>query len=448
MSYTPHVPDDVRSMLEVIGVSELSDLFDCVPPEVRLERDLKLPPALSEPELRRHLEELASRTRTGVVSFLGAGCYDHFIPAVVESIASRGEFLTAYTPYQAEASQGSLQAFFEYQTLLCQLTGCEVSNASMYDGASAAAEAVLMCRSIQRRNRVAIDEGLHPDYRITLQTYLRHLGTELLTATHRGGGIDSASLEQALAAEPAALVVQSPDFLGVIHDLKPLAEAAHAAGALLVAVVDPISLGLLRRPGDVGADVVVGEGQPLGNPRSFGGPGFGFMATRLKHVRRMPGRLVGEAVDRRGRRGYVLTLQAREQHIRRARATSNICTNHAHAALRAAVYLSLMGPHGLRRVAELCLGKAHYAAERLAGLPGVSLRFEDAPFFKEFVIDLDGVSASELRADVLQRGIDPGLDLGRFDASLDRSLLVAVTEQRTREEIDRLVEAVRGEMSR
>ncbi len=448
MSYTPHVPDEVSSLLDVIGVSKISQLFECIPREIRLKRELNLPPALSEPELRSCFEELASRNQTGVVSFLGAGCYDHFIPAVVETIASRGEFLTAYTPYQAEASQGSLQAFFEYQTLICQLTGCEVSNASMYDGASAAAEAVLMCRSINRRNGVAIDERLHPEYRVTLETYLRHPGTELLTVGHTGGHIDQTSLAQALAAEPAALVVQSPDFFGVIHDLKPLADAAHAAGALLVAVVDPISLGLLKRPGELGADIVVGEGQPLGNPRSFGGPGFGFMATRLKHVRRMPGRLVGEAIDRRGKRGYILTLQTREQHIRRARATSNICTNHAHAALRATVYLSVMGPHGLRRVAQLCLGKAHYAAEQLAGLPGVSLRLEDAPFFKEFVIDLDGIPASELRSAVLKAGIDPGLDLGRFDESLDQSLLVAVTERRTREEIDRLVEAVGREMSR
>lgn len=448
MSYTPHVPDDIRSMLDVIGVSEVSELFGRIPQEVRLERDLKLPPALTEPELRRHFEELAACNKTGVVSFLGGGCYDHFIPAVVEAIASRGEFLTAYTPYQAEASQGSLQASFEYQTLICQLTGCEVSNASMYDGASATAEAVLMCRRINRRNRVVLDARLHPEYRATLETYLRHLGTELLTVKHAGGRIDGTSLEQALAAKPAALVVQSPDFFGVIHDLKPLADAAHAAGALFVTVTDPISLGLLQHPGELGADIVVGEGQALGNPRSFGGPGFGFMATGLKHVRRMPGRLVGEAVDRRGRRGYVLTLQTREQHIRRARATSNICTNHAHAALRATVYLSVMGPQGLRAVAELCLGKAHYAAERLAELPGVSLRLKDTPFFKEFVIDVDGVSASELRARVVKRGIDPGLDLGRFDESLDASLLVAVTEQRTREEIERLVEAIGREMSR
>jgi glycine dehydrogenase subunit 1 len=433
-------------MLETVGVGEISELFDCIPPDIRLTGELRLPPALSEPELTAHLQELASRTRTDVLSFLGGGCYDHFIPAVVDAIASRGEFLTAYTPYQAEASQGSLQAFFEYQTLICQLTGCEVSNASMYDGASAAAEAVLMGLSIHGRNRIAIDEGLHPEYRSVLETYIRRLDMELRTVTHAKGCIDRASVEKALSAEPGTLVVQSPDFFGTVHDLKALADAAHAAGALLIAVVDPISLGLLKRPGELGVDIVVGEGQTLGNARSFGGPGFGFLATRLEHVRRMPGRLVGEATDRHGRRGYVLTLQAREQHIRRGRATSNICTNHALAALRAAVYLCVMGPHGLRRAAELCLAKAHYTADRLVQLPGVSLRFTGAPFFKEFALDIQGLSAAELRVRLLERGIDPGLDLGRFDPSLENSLLVAVTERRTREEIDRLVEAVRREV--
>jgi len=471
MTYLPHVPGEIRSMLDAVGVREISELFDCIPPDIRLTRELRLPPALSEPELTAHLEELASKTRTGVLSFLGAGCYDHFIPAVVDAVASRAEFLTAYTPYQAEASQGSLQAFFEYQTLICRLTGCEVSNASMYDGASAAAEAVLMGVSINGRNRVAIDEGLHPEYRSVIETYVRHLDMELRTVRHAKGCVDGASLQEALSGEVGtpggpkgnegdpkpdelglgtprlgSLVVQSPDFFGTVHDLKSLADAAHAAGALLVAVVDPVSLGLLKRPGELGADIVVGEGQSLGNARCFGGPGFGFLATRLEHVRRMPGRLVGEAKDRHGRRGYVLTLQAREQHIRRGRATSNICTNHALAAIRAAVYLSVMGPHGLRRVAELCLAKAHYAADRLARLPGVSLRFQGAPFFKEFAIDVQGLSAAELRARLLTRDIDPGLDLGRFDPSLAKSLLVAVTERRTRQEIDRLVEAVRREV--
>jgi len=446
MSYSPHVPDETHSMLAAIGVGDVGELFESIPEEVRLQRELKLPSPLAEPQLRRAFEELASSCRPEVVSFLGAGCYDHFIPAAVEEIASRGEFLTAYTPYQAEASQGSLQAFFEYQTLICRLTGCEVSNASMYDGASATAEAALICRNITRRNRLVVDERLHPEYRSVLETYLRHLGTKVLTLEHTGGRIDGSSLKATMETEPAALVVQSPDFFGTVHDLKPLAEAAHAAGALLVAVVDPISLGLLKRPGRLGADIVVGEGQPLGNPRYFGGPGLGFMATRRKYVRQIPGRLVGEAVDRHGRRGYVLTLQAREQHIRRGRAKSNICTNHALAALRAAVYLSLMGPHGLHRVAQLCLAKAHYAAEQLSALPGVSLRFADAPFFKEFVIDVEGTSARELRTRVLEHGIDPGLDLGRFDPSLSHSLLIAVTERRTRDEIDRMVEAVGREV--
>ena len=446
MTYTPHVEEDLRRMLKTVGVKSLDDLFSTIPEDIRLKRELNLPPALAEPELRRTFETLASKSRTDVVSFVGGGVYDHFIPAVVETIASRGEFLTAYTPYQAEVSQGTLQAFFEYQTLLCELTGCEVSNASMYDGASATAEAVLMARAITRRKSVAVDAGLHPEYREVLETYLHHLDGDLRTVAHEHGTIQKTSLAQALATEPAVMVVQSPDFFGIVHDLAPLASAAHAAGALLVAVVDPISLGLLKRPGKSGADIVVGEGQPLGNPVAFGGPGFGFMTTRRKFVRKMPGRLVGEAADRRGKSGYVLTLQAREQHIRRGRATSNICTNHALTALRGAVYLSLMGPEGLRRVAALCLAKAHYAAERLAGLPGVSLRFADAPFFKEFVISFDGTPAHEVRRRVIEHGIDPGLDLGRFDDALERAMLVAVTEQRTRSEIDRLVETVGREV--
>ncbi len=441
MSQRPHVEHDARSMLQAIGVASVDELFACIPEEVRLRRDLKLPPALSEIELLAHMKALAGETEARVVSFLGAGCYEHFIPSAVDALASRGEFVTSYTPYQPEASQGNLQAFFEYQTLIARLTGLEVSNASMYDGASALAEAALMARHITGREALAVDSGLHGEYRAVLETYLRHVSPELRTVAHSGGRVDAASLAQALAGEPAALIVQSPDFFGVCHDWATLANAAHASGALLIAVVNPISLGLLKPPGTAGADIVVGEGQPLGIPRAFGGPGFGFLAARMEHVRRMPGRLVGEAVDRRGRKGYVLTLQAREQHIRRERATSNICTNHALMALRAAIYLSLMGPHGLRRVAELCLAKAHYAAERLTAIPGVSLRFKDAPFFNEFTVDLPR-SAADLRRRAIARGVDPGLDLGRVDPSLDRTLLVAVTECRTKDEIDRLVEAV------
>ena len=441
MNFLPHDADDVRSMLKTIGVDSVDALFDGIPPDVRLRREMTLPPALTEPELRACFTALASETRTDVVSFLGAGCYEHFIPAAVDAIAARGEFLTAYTPYQPEASQGSLQAFFEFQTLIARLSGCDVSNASLYDGASALAEAVLMARHATGRETIVLSAGLHPEYRAVLETYLQHVAPEVRTLAHEGGRMAPAALKAALAGEPAALVVQSPDFFGVVHDWAPLAQAAHEAGALLVAVADPISLGLLKRPGQAGADIVVGEGQPLGIPRSFGGPGFGFLATRMDLVRRMPGRLVGEALDRRGRKGYVLTLQAREQHIRRERATSNICTNHALLALRATVYLSLMGPRGLRSVAELCLAKAHYAAGRLAEIPGVALRFKEAPFFGEFAVDLPA-DAAEVRKRAIARGVDPGLDLGRFDPTLSRTLLVAVTECRTKAEIDRLADVL------
>ena len=442
MNHLPRRGDDVQSMLRTVGVECVDELFTDIPEDVRLDRELDLPPALSELDLVAHLKDLASRTDAHVVSFVGAGCSEHFIPAAVDALASRGEFTTSYTPYQPEASQGNLQAFFEYQTLIARLTGCEVSNASMYDGASATAEAALMARGITARETLAVDAGLHGEYRATLDTYLRHVGPETRTVEHAGGRVDPASLERALAGEPAALIVQSPDFFGVVHDWAALAKAAHAAGALLVAVVDPVSLGLLKSPGALGADIVVGEGQPLGIPRSFGGPGFGFFATRMEFVRHMPGRLVGEATDRRGRKGYVLTLQAREQHIRRERATSNICSNQALMALRAAIHLSLLGPRGLRRVAELCLAKAHYAAERLAQIPGVGLRFGDAPFFNEFALDVP-IPASELRRRAIALGVDPGLDLGRIDPALDRTLLVAVTECRTKAEIDRLADVVR-----
>ncbi len=446
MNYIPHDADDVRSMLKTIGVDSVDALFEGLPPEARLAREMKLPPALTEPELRARFASLAAETRTDVVSFLGAGCYEHFIPAAVDAISSRGEFLTAYTPYQPEASQGSLQAFFEFQTLIARLTGCEVSNASLYDGATALAEAVLMARHATGRENVVISAGLHPEYRAVVETYLRNVAPEIRTLAHDAGRIGAEALKEALAGEPAAVVVQSPDFFGVVHHWEPLVKSARDAGALLIAVADPISLGLLKRPGELGADIVVGEGQPLGIPRSFGGPGFGFLATRMDLVRRMPGRLVGEALDRHGRKGYVLTLQAREQHIRRERATSNICTNHALLALRATIYLSLMGPKGLRSVAELCLAKAHYAAERLAAIPGVRLRFKDAPFFCEFAVELLK-DAAKVRAGAIAQGIDPGVDLGRFDPALSRTLLVAVTECRTKAEIDRLADVLRKEVA-
>ena len=388
MPYIPNTADDQQAMLRAIGVRSLEELFDMVPAELRLGRDLDLPAAMGEMELAVHMAELeAKNTAAGrSVCFLGGGSYDHFIPAVVDFIAGRSEFYTAYTPYQAEASQGNLQAAFEYQTLITQLTGMDVSNASLYDGGSAAAEAVVMALGATgRTGRVVTAASVHPEYRQILATYLTNLDVELVTVGTPEGAISPEQLAAAVNDQTACVLVQHPNFFGCLEQVDALAEIAHDAGALFVAAVNPISLGLLRRPGDYGADIVVAEGQPLGSPMSFGGPYLGIMACREKFLRRMPGRLGGQTVDRRGRRCWVLTLQAREQHIRREKATSNICTNESLMALRTAVYLAVMGPTGIRSVAELCLRKARYAARQLTAGSGVSLAFE-SPTFNEFVI--------------------------------------------------------------
>jgi glycine dehydrogenase subunit 1 len=352
-------------------------------------------------------------------------------------VAARSEFYTAYTPYQAEASQGSLQAFFEYQTLVTQLTGMDVSNASMYDGGSAAAEAVLMAMHATGRSRVVTAASVHPEYRQILATYLANLGVDLVTLEVPQGTVSMLELAAAVDDRTACVLVQHPNFFGCLEEIEPAAEIAHKAGALLVASVDPISLGILKRPGDLGADIVVAEGQSLGNPMAFGGPYLGLMACREQFLRRMPGRLVGQTVDHHGRRCWVLTLQTREQHIRREKATSNICTNQGLLALRATVYLSLMGPAGMRSVAELCLQKARYAAERLAAVPTLAAKF-DRPTFKEFVVRSKGRAVEELIEKCRQEEILAGVPLGQWYPEWDDCLLVAVTERRTKEDIDRL----------
>jgi len=439
MPYFPNTDADRRAMLEAIGVRSIDDLFALVPAELRMKRELCVPPALGELELTAHLKELAARNTpaTEMACFLGGGSYDHFIPAVVDMVAGRSEFYTAYTPYQAEASQGSLQAFFEYQTLIAQLTGMDVSNASLYDGGSAAAEAVLMAMHATGRNRVVAARSVHPEYRQVLATYLANLDVDLLTLETPEGTVAIAELAAAVNAETACVLVQHPNFFGCLEEVEQAAEIAHNAGALLVVSVDPISLGILKRPGDYGADIVVAEGQSLGNPMAFGGPYLGILACREQFLRRMPGRLVGQTIDRRGNRCWVLTLQTREQHIRREKATSNICTNQGLLALRATVYLALMGPTGMRGVAELCLQKARYAAERLAAVPSLSLAF-NRPTFKEFVVRLKGQSVAKLIEKAQRERIFAGVPLGRWYPQLDDCLLVAVTEKRTKEEIDRL----------
>jgi glycine dehydrogenase subunit 1 len=426
-------------MLETIGAASIDELLAMIPAELRLGRDLCVPPGLGELELTAHVSKLAAaNTPAGETAcFLGGGSYDHFIPAVVDTVAARGEFYTAYTPYQPEASQGSLQAFFEYQTLVTQLTGMDVSNASLYDGGSAAAEAVLMAMHATGRSRILTAAGVHPEYRQILATYLANLGVDLVTLDAPQGTLSVAELAAAIDDRTACVLIQHPNFFGCLEEVEPMAELAHQRGALLVASVDPISLGILKQPGDWGADIVVAEGQSLGNPMAYGGPYLGLMACREQFLRRMPGRLVGQTVDRHGRRCWVLTLQTREQHIRREKATSNICTNQGLLALRATVYLALMGPAGMRGVAELCLQKARYAAERLAAVPGLSLAF-DRPTFKEFAVRSRGRTVDELIEKCRGEKILAGVPLGRWYPQLDDCLLVAVTERRTKEEIDRL----------
>jgi len=448
MPYIPNTPDDQQAMLEAIGAASLEELFAMVPSGLRLGRDLDLPPAMGELELSAHVAHRAAQNLAAgqAPCFLGAGSYDHFIPAVVDFVAGRSEFYTAYTPYQAEASQGTLQAIFEYQTLMAQLTGMDVSNASLYDGATAAAEAVLMSTGATGRTRVVTAASVHPEYRQVLQTYLQHLGIELVVLPVPGGTIEPEQLAAAVDGHTACVLVQHPNFFGCLEPMQAAGEIAHRAGAMLVAAVDPISLGLLARPDQYGADVVVAEGQCLGSPMSFGGPYLGILACREQFVRRMPGRLVGQTVDRLGRRCWTLTLQTREQHIRREKATSNICTNQGLLALRAAVYLAAMGPQGLRAVAELCLQKARYAMDRLAST-GVFTPAFDRPAFKEFVVRAAGGRVEAICQAALQQGILAGVPLGRWYPELADCLLVAVTEKRTKDEIDQLAAAAGPEKS-
>jgi glycine dehydrogenase subunit 1 len=444
MPYFLNSADDQRAMLQSIGADSIDDLFAMVPHELRLARPLEIQPALGELELTAHMSDLAAKNAPAGsgACFLGGGSYDHFVPAVVDAIASRGEFVTSYTPYQPEVSQGNLQVLFEYQTLISQLTGMDYSNSSLYDGGSAAAEAVLMAMSVNRRpDRVLIAQSVNPEYRQILATYLANLDVELVTLATPGGTLDPETLRAAVNDKTACLLLQQPNFFGCVERMETLSGIVHEAGAALVASVDPISLGLLKRPGDAGADIVVAEGQSLGTPMQFGGPYLGILACRENFLRRMPGRLVGQTVDRHGRRCWVLTLQTREQHIRRDKATSNICTNQALLAVRAAIYLATMGSTGLADVANLCLQKSHYALDRLTARGRLQPAFP-APTFKEFVVRLSDGRVDELLAKAKAAGIFAGLPLGRWYPELQDCLLVAVTEKRTKAEIDKLAEIV------
>jgi glycine dehydrogenase subunit 1 len=428
LQFAPHTDEDVREMLEAIGLNSLEDLYAHIPPEVRLNRTLHLPKGLSEPELVGELQRLAARNRHNdeLVCFAGAGAYDHYVPSVVWAMAGQSELYTSYTPYQPELSQGILQALFEYQSMICDLTGLEVSNASLYDGATAIVEAVNLSRAATGRDRVLVADTVDPRYVEVLTTYGRGAGYAPETFGSTGGRADVPDVGD----DVACVIVQHPNRLGILEPARELFDAAKAGGARAVQVFDPLSLGVLAPPGELGADVAVAEGQVLGNHLSFGGPYLGIIAARMQDVRRMPGRIAGETLDVDGNVGYVLTLQAREQHIRRAKATSNICTNQTLMAIAATVYLAWLGPQGLRELGGLCASNAAYAAETLSAIDGVELVHPDAPFFKEFAVSLPRDPAEVIEA-LVERGILAGVPV-------PEGLLVAVTERRSKKEIDAL----------
>jgi glycine dehydrogenase subunit 1 len=448
MRYIPNSAQEREAMLREMGRQSIDELFRGIPEHLQLKRPLKLPQALSETETLSYFRHLAERNTTRLtgermVSFLGAGAYDHFIPTVIDTLISRSEFYTSYTPYQPEISQGTLQGIFEFQTMICELTGMDVSNASLYDGSTATAEAVLMAERVTNRSKVALAGNLHPEYRQVVDTYIRNAGIEELTMPfdEQTGTLKADALSD-LGNDVAAVIVQSPNFFGGIEDLQKLSEATHKIGALFVVVVaEGLSLGLLQAPGKLGADIVCGEAQSFGIPMSFGGSYCGFFSVREKYQRQIPGRLVGEAVDGQGRKGYVLTLATREQHIRREKATSNICTNQGLYALMATIYLSTLGRRGVREVAEQNVQKAHYAAKEISAINGYTIRFT-APFFNEFVVSCPK-PAEEVLNHLRSRMIIGGLDLSRFFPEMKNEVLVCLTETATKAEIDALVEGLK-----
>ncbi len=438
MAYIANSDEDRKAMLQEIGVPDFEALIDYIPEDLRLKRPLDLPAPLSELEALAHMEALANQNKRSII-FAGAGAYDHYIPAAVRHILWRSEFYTAYTPYQPEVSQGTLQAIYEYQTFICRLTGMDVANASMYDGGSALAEAALMAAHHTRRSRILIPENVNPAYVHIIETYTQHQAIELVRIPLQDGVVDTAALTQALDDNAAAVILQHPNFYGLLEDPEIIGQLAHEKGALFITFVDPISLVLLQPPGEYGADIVVGEGQGLGNPLNFGGPYLGIFAAKKELIRKMPGRIVGRTVDIEGKTAYVTILQTREQHIRREKATSNICTNSQLCALAATVYLSLVGEHGIRRAAEMSLKNSHYLAAEISRIPGFQLKFGQ-PFFKEFAVETP-VPAREIIDQLADQGIIAGVDLESL--GMGSGLLIAVTEKRTQNEMDQLIEGLK-----
>lgn len=445
MPYLPNTPQDREAMLKSIGVSSLEDLLADIPEAVRLKRALDLPPALSERAVK-FMNELAEQNQDTchTVSFLGAGSYDHYIPAVVDHVISRSEFYTAYTPYQAEVSQGTLQAIYEYQSLICELTGLDAANASMYDGASALAEAALLAHTATKRPEFLVSQAVHPNWRRVVKTYCQGMEVEIKTIPMKDGLTDLNRLSEMVSDRTACVVLSQPNFFGCIEEAGEAGRIAHARGALFILSCDPMSWSLLKSPAEYGADVAVAEGQPFGLPMSFGGPYLGIFAAKKDFVRLMPGRIVGVTQDKEGRRAFVLTLQTREQHIRREKATSNICTNEGLCALAATVYLTLMGKQGFRQVGELCLQKAHYLQEEIIKLTGFQPTFQ-AAFFKEFAVKTP-LPPSTLAKKLLPKGFFAGVDLGEFYPEFKDSLLITVTEKRTRQEMERFILALKEDV--
>jgi len=439
MSYTPHTPEDIKAMLKAIGVSSIEELFKDIPKALRA-KSFNIPPAKSEFEVTQTLHKLSQKNATGLTNFVGAGFYDHFIPAAVDAIISRPEFYTAYTPYQPECSQGWLQAIYEYQTIICDLTGLDVANASLYDGGTALYEAAMMAVRFTGRNKIIMDSGVNLIYRTMLYTYTSNLSIEFVEIPVVHGQSSREELSKYLDDKTAAVILQNPNFFGAVDDHSDVVEKVHKCGALAIASVYPVSLGMLKSPGEMGFDIATGEGQSLGIPLSFGGPYLGFMAVKKELVRQMPGRIVGATVDKDGKRGFVLTLQTREQHIRREKATSNICSNEALCALRAAVFASLLGREGLKELAEHNYQKAEFAKEIISQVSGVEVK-RSSPTFNEFTVLLPQ-HADEVVYRMIDKGFACGFPLGRFYKGMDNYLLVAVTEKRTKEEIRRFADSL------
>ncbi len=442
--YLCSTEEEQKTLLASIGAESVEDLFSCIPADLRRESFPEMAPAIGEFELASEMRRLAAKNRYGedVICFSGGGAYEHFIPAVVPALSRRTEFVTAYTPYQAEVSQGSLQAFFEYQSLICRLFEMDIANASMYDGATALAEGVIMAADARPgRRRCLVAETLHPFWRDVLSTYVKHLNIELVTLKSAGGVVPPEVVDDALDDSTACVVFQHPNFFGCLEDMEIISQKTHEKGALFIVAADPISSGILSPPGAYDADVAVAEGQPLGMPAYFGGETLGIFTCKKELMRKMPGRLVGMTKDSKGRRGFVLTLQTREQHIRREKATSNICTNHALNALKAAIYLSTLGPQGLSEAANTCYANAEYTKSQIRELGGYSIPF-DAPTFKEFVVRAEG-SGEEITGQLARRGILVGPWLGHFNKAWAEYFIVCVTETRTRQDIDNLVYALK-----